>query len=61
MPNAEKLITLKVSEGKTKDGRTYTACDITDADGVQLAKVFLKPTEFAYFGEIEGVYKRVSD
>lgn len=60
MSQPEITITLKVTEGKTKDGRTYTACDITDSNGVRLARVFLKPTEFAYFAEVEGVYKQIA-
>lgn len=55
-----KTLELKLTDGKTKDGREYIACDLL-LDGVQLTRMFLKPTEIAFYQDVEGVYKKAPD
>lgn len=54
-----KTIEIAVVEGKTKDGRNYTAADIKDQDGTVLTRIFLKPTEYQYYAQVVGKYQAV--
>lgn len=51
-----KSLELKVGEGTSKEGRKYTYCDLLDQDGTQIVRIFVKPTEYAYFAEMVGTY-----
>lgn len=51
-----KTIELKVGEGTSKEGRKYTYCAVL-ADDVEITRIFIKPTEYAFFADIVGSYK----
>lgn len=55
---ANKSIMLKVAQGTSKEGRNYTYCDVIDQDGTQIVRIFVKPTELAYFAQSAGVYEK---
>lgn len=55
---AVKTLELQVKEGTSKEGRKYTYCDLL-ADDVQIVRMFVKPTEYAFYAEIVGTYQKV--
>lgn len=48
---------LRITDGKTKDGRQYQALDLL-LDDRQFNRLFIKPTELPFYSEIVGIYER---
>lgn len=54
-----KTLQLEVKDGMSKEGKKYTYLLISDGEGTQIAREFIKATEFAYFQEVVGKYELV--